>query len=285
MQSKKVQVGDFIIWSLSDGYLDIDQRFFKGIEPNVLRNTLSHGHVQCVSDLVVRMQVNGFLIKTDDQLILVDTGSGTECGVTAGFLIDSLKGIGFSPEQISLVLITHLHPDHIGRLLTQEGRLTFPNATVCVSAIDANYFRDSAQEARANKDNHPYFALAKKMLAPYESSGKLRLIYAGDSVAFGVTAIEAYGHTPGHMAFLFCLKNKGVLFWGDIVHTAGIQFEKPEWHLVVDIDGKQGVESRKRLFAIAADKQLLIGGAHLPECGLGYVSRQGEVFFWEPLKD
>ncbi len=158
MPSKKVQVGDFIVWSLSDGYLNVDQRCFAGIKPNILRKTLALGHVEWVSDLVVRMQVNGFLIKTDAQ-------------------------------------------------------------------------------------------------------------------------------PPGHMAFLFCSNNKEMLLWGDIVHTAGIQFKKPEWYLIVDVDGKQGVVSRKRLFATAADKQLLIGGAHLPECGLGYASRKEEVFAWEPLEN
>ena len=262
-----------------------DQRIFVSVKPNVLRKTLACGYVQCVSDLVVRMQVTGFLVKTDDQLILIDTGSGAECGDTTGLLIDSLNQLGFLPEQISLVLITHLHPDHIGRLLTSEGGLTFPNATVCVSARDAHYWTDLTKEACANEHNRPYFALARKMLAPYEFSGKLRLIHAGDGIASGVTAVEAYGHTPGHMAFLFYSKNKELILWGDIVHTAGVQFAKPEWYLIVDIHGIQGVESRKRLFAKAADGHVLVGGAHLPGSGLGYVSRKGDAFVWEPLKN
>ena len=99
----------------------------------------------------------------------------------------------------------------------------------------------------------------------------------------GVTAIAAFGHTPGHTAFLFSSKNNLLLLWGDIVHSIGIQFAYPQWHISADIDGHIAIASRKQLFAEAADEHLLVGSAHLPNSGLGYVTRTGNVFSWNPF--
>ena len=279
-----IEVGDYTIWPLNDGYLDIDQReVFVKEDPAALRQQLTG--TKCVGDLIVRMQVHGYLVDTGEDLILIDTGSGDCGGATVGFLVDKLHSTGHDPSQVSLVLLTHLHWDHIGGLLAADGTPAFPNATICVPAIGAAYWRDPAQEALATDIIRPYFAIARKMLAPYESKGKLRLIQPGEIIVPGVTAIDASGHSPDHTAFLFTSDHKQVLFWGDIVHTAGIQFAKPEWFFAPDMDIQEAIMRKKSFFAKAADEFILIGGAHLPLSGLGYVSRTGDAFAWEPLDD
>jgi glyoxylase-like metal-dependent hydrolase (beta-lactamase superfamily II) len=282
-QLQKVQVGDWMVWPLNDGYLDLDQKMFAGIEPAVLRQMLAQAGVKCVDDLVVRTEVRAFLVDTGRQLILIDTGAGNRCGPTTGFLTESLRKTGHDISQISLVLITHLHPDHESGLLTRDGTSAFTAATVGVSAIEATYWRDPIQESKANDSNRHCFALAREMLGPYEQHGKLHLIQPNEMIIPGVTAVAAPGHTPGHMAFLFRSKEDQILFWGDLVHSLGIQFAKPEWHVVFDIDGHEASLSRQHLFAEAADKHLLIGGAHLPQPGFGYVVRAGAAFTWQAL--
>lgn len=136
----------------------------------------------------------------------------------------------------------------------------------------------------SNDDNRSVFNLARKMLAPYELNKKLRLIHPGELIIPGVTAIEAFGHTPGHTAFLFRSKKDSLLLWGDLVHSAGIQFAKPDLHVSFDIDGRQAVISRRRLLAEAADRHLLVGGAHLPFSGLGYVALVEGIYVWEPIE-
>jgi len=282
--SGKLQLGDWTVCSLNDGYLDLDQRMFVDIEPAAIRQQLLDSGVNCISDYIVRTQVHGYLVNTGAQLILVDTGCGAQGRLGTSCLIDNMRNLGYDPSQISLVLITHCDFDHIGGLLTADGNLVFPQASIYVPAIEANYWFSSYEESRASKDRLSCFALARKILGPYESKGKLRLIKSGETVIPGITAIDAFGHTPGHTAFLFSSKNENLLLWGDLVHSAGIQFEHLEWRISSDSDGGQAVESRKRLFGKAADEHLLVGGAHLPYSGLGYVSRQGEVFAWQPLE-
>ncbi len=281
---QRVSLGDWTIWSLSDGYLDLDQRMFVGLDPEALRNLLTEANVPCVDDLTVRTEVHGYLIDTGKNVILVDTGCGKKYGVATGNLINQIRCVGYNPEQISLVLITHIHPDHIGGLLDTDGIPTFPNATLCVSDIDATYWRDRVQESRAKEEKRFLFDIAREMLAPYERNNRLRLFHSGESIIQGITAIAAPGHTLGHMAFVCCSQNEGLLLWGDIVHTTGMQFSNPELYIIYDVDGKQAVNSRKTLFAKAADQHLLVGGAHLPLSGLGYVHRSDETFSWQPLE-
>ncbi len=280
--SQNTQLGDWNVWTLNDGYLDLDQNIFVGIEPTEVRQQIIEAKVSCVNDLKVRTQVNAYLIDTKKHLILVDAGCGSYFGPTAGFLAKSLHESGHDFNQISHVLITHLHPDHMCGLLTSDGAPAFPEATICVSTIEADYWRDPEQEAIANNISRPCFALAQKILAPYYLRGRLRLIESGEDIVPGITAIEAFGHTPGHIAFLISSRNEQLLLWGDLVHSPGIQFAKPEWYVAFDTDGVQAVLSRKRLFAKAADQQLLVGG-HFPNSGLAHVSRNGDVFSWKSL--
>lgn len=267
------------LFTLNDGYFDIDQKIFACIDEESLRTALEKSETATVSDLVVHTKVHGFLVKTDDQLILIDAGCGKECGGSTGFLLTSLGKTGYTPEEITMILITHLHPDHIGGLVSEEGMPVFPKALVYVSAIDAAYWRDPAEEDAAPEKNRPCFPIARAMLAPYEATGRLRLVRPGDTLTPGLVVIDAAGHTPGHTAYLW---DNRVLFWGDLVHSAGIQFAHPEWYVTYDSDGPAAIQSRKRLLALSADENLLVGGAHMPGSGFGHVKRHGDVFSWQP---
>lgn len=271
------------VLSVPDGYIDLNQRIFVDIETDAIREQLIKSKSTCTEDLVVRTQVYGFLVTINHDLILVDTGCGTSYGPNLGHLINNLLKVGCDLNNISLVLITHLHPDHIGGLLTPEGTPTFPEATICVSSVDAQYWSDPAQEAIADDFNRPFFALARKILEPYKSLGKLRLIKPEETIISGVKSIDASGHTPGHMAFLFSSGIDHLLLWGDLVHSSDIQFAKPDWFVSFDVDGPMAVSSRRALFTKAADQKLIVGGSHLSHYGIGFVSRVDDVFAWEPF--
>jgi glyoxylase-like metal-dependent hydrolase (beta-lactamase superfamily II) len=280
---QKIALGDWTVFPLSDGYLDLDQKMFSGITSEALRQQLSQAQVHCVEDLTVRTEVHGYLIDTGEKVILIDAGCGQKYGIAAGRLINNLHQLGYVPEDISLVLITHLHPDHIGGLIKSDGSPAFQNATICISDSEASYWLGSNYESMSDNDRF-VFCLAREVFAPYERSQKLRLIHSGELITQGITAIQAYGHSPGHMAFLCHSQNQKLLLWGDVVHTAGIQFSDPDLYIIYDSNGEQAVNTRKQLFAIAADQHLLVGGGHLPFSGMGYVYRAGKVFSWEPLE-
>ena len=273
-----IKIGDWTIWPLNDGRLQVDPRQTFDLEPDLLHPALLQAG--CAEDATLPMQVHCYLMAFENHLILVDTGGGSHFGNEMGFLTQKLLETGHRPSQISAVLLTHCHLDHIGGLLTPDGMPAFSAATLYLSQEEANFWYDPAQEARANETNRAWFPLVRQSLDAYK--GRLRPIDPEEVILPGVTAVNAYGHTPGHTAFLVSSNNERLLLWGDLVHLAELQFLHPEWRVKVDTDADQAVASRKRLFEMASDEQLMVGGAHLPYTGLGHVSCTKEGFAWEP---
>ncbi len=165
-------------------------------------------------------------------------------------------------------------------LLTSEGQPAFLNATVCLSSVEANFWRNPANETDVIDDAKPCFALAREMLAPYEEKGHLRLLDTEETGILGIQAVNTAGHTPGHTAFLFTSEGEQLLLWGDLVHSAGIQFKYPFLYTFFDANGPKAVESRLRIFDLAADRHILIGGAHVPAPGFGHVVHSGNAYQW-----
>lgn len=283
VNGETVAFGDATVCSIYDGYFDIDQRMFVNADPANLQQLLEDSNTACVSPLVVRTQVYGFLVDTGDLLVLVDSGCGLRCGANTGLLTENLNNAGYNPADIDLVLITHLHPDHVGGLLTANGDLAFPSATVCLSEIEASYWCNRANEVNAIDDAKPCFALAIEMLAPYAAKGQLRQLAQDAEIAPGIQAVSAIGHTPGHTAFLFSSQGEQLLLWGDLVHSAGIQFAQPGYFVFFDSNGPQAAASRLKIFEQVADQPILIGGAHMPAPGFGHVLRTENAFQWTPF--
>ena len=100
-------------------------------------------------------------------------------------------------------------------------------------------------------------------------AGKYTFIKPGDDVVSGIRAIEAYGHTPGHLAFMIESGGKSILFWGDCAHHQVASLAHPEWHCVFDTDKEQGVATRRRIFDMAATDRLPVIGYHMPFPSLG----------------
>jgi glyoxylase-like metal-dependent hydrolase (beta-lactamase superfamily II) len=272
--------GDWAVWPLNDGYLDIDQRLLFSIQETKLKATLDEVGQSCIEDFLVRTQVNAYLIDTGKHLILVDTGCGIEHGSTAGALKKQIEATGHALDAVSLVLITHLHSDHIGGLVSQNGMAVFPKATICMSRVDLAYWTSYDQEVVCRDCDRPFFELVRKVLPLYE--GRIRELDDKEMVISGVQVIKAFGHTPGHIGFLFSSKDEQLLLWGDIVHSLKVQFAYPDLCIEMDIDPKEGVRSRKDLLERVAGKHILIGGGHLPLPSLGYVSKKDKGFTWAP---
>ena len=270
-----MQLGDWTIHSLCDGYVDIDQAMLFDQSAPVIQKRLGS------EETLYQTPIYAFLIDTGQHLILVDTGCGGILGPTAGQLMERLKEIGCDALNVTHVLITHLHLDHIGGLLDEQGERVFPQATLYVPKADADFWTDSDEEAKAIDLLRPNFPIARQVLSLYDD--KLQLIGPNQSILPNIESVAALGHTVGHLAFRFSSQDQSALLWADLVHNAGIQFAKPEWEVTVDTVPEAAVQSRHRLFAEAADQNYLIGGAHLPHPGLGHVSSQDNHCTWHPL--
>lgn len=278
----RMMVGDFEVTALYDGYVHIAPKVLKGLGEKDLQGMLARMFL--VTTPGVQTAVNAFLVHTGEHLVLVDTGTATAFGPTLGAILKNLRAAGYDPGQVDTVLLTHLHPDHAYGLLTTEGKAAFPNAEVRVSQAEADYWLNPQNAAKMAADKQGMFKLAQDAVAPYQAAGKFKPYAPSDALVPGVTALPANGHTPGHSGYLFKSKDQSLLLWGDIVHSFATQFSRPEVSLEFDVDSKQAIATRKRLFAEAAKNKLWVGGAHLPFPGLGHVRAESTGYTWVPAE-
>jgi glyoxylase-like metal-dependent hydrolase (beta-lactamase superfamily II) len=276
----RMALGDMTVTALYDGYVGIDARLLHG--PKRLIDA-SLASAFSTSAAPLQTAVNAFLVQTGRNVILVDTGTAKLFGAKLGFLAQNLHAAGYAPTQVDTILLTHLHPDHAGGLLTPAGAMAFPNAQVFVARSDAHYWLSEAAAAKAPQEQQALFKMARDAVAPYLAAGKLTLFDAGQPLRDGVTGVPAAGHTPGHTAYLFTSRDRHLLAWGDIVHSTAVQFAHPEVAIEYDSDQAQAIAARRKLLKLAAGQRYWVAGAHIPFPGLGHVhSDKHAAYDWVP---
>ena len=197
-------------------------------------------------------------------------------------LTANLKAAGYQPEQIGTILLTHIHADHSGGL-SIGGVRQFPNATVYVNERDAEYFVTRKDSAGDSETLRRIVRQSRATVGPYLQANRVVQIEKDGEILPGIAARSQSGHTPGHTAYLVQSDGHEMLFWGDIVHSAEVQFEHPEVTVQYDIDPKQAASERLREFQFAADGGLLVASAHISFPGIGHVRRVGSTYRWAPI--
>ena len=207
------------------------------------------------------------LVQAGQELVLFDTGLGNG-GIQAG-----LADAGVTAEQIDVVVITHMHPDHIGGLMT-NGAPTFPNARYVTAAAEYNFW--SGFDA-----GHRVGDLVKTNMSPLAE--KTTFVKDGESVVSGITAIAAAGHTPGHTIYMVESNGQQLLLTADMANHYVWAFQNPEWAIVFDGDKEAAAATRRKNFdMLAADKIPMIG-YHMPFPGMGFVETRGSGFRFVPV--
>lgn len=263
--------GDLELAALFDGYNDITLQVFNSAQPERFVPLL------CAAGLPqhpVRTAVNVFLIRDEGRNILVDTGMGHYAGPTMGHLVDSLALVGLSPDDISDIVLTHLHRDHAGGLMTKAETPLFAKATLHVGGDEFRFWTDPGRmEATPERFRH-FVRIAQTAMRLYE--GRVRLTAPGERITGRLSTSSLAGHTPGHSAVWFASSSTRVCMWGDMVHSPALQIPVPEITVCFDIDEAQARATRQRHFARAADERFFICGAHLGFPGIGTLAAAGD---------
>jgi glyoxylase-like metal-dependent hydrolase (beta-lactamase superfamily II) len=276
----RLKVGDLEVTALFDGTGVFDPQWLNGSKATmngVVEALHEDPHMLDVAD-------TGFLVNTGKQLILVDAGAGTWWGGEAfGRLAGSLRGAGYAPEEVDIVLVTHLHSDHVGGLTTQDGKRVFPNADVYVAKAESDFWLSPEIAANAPKDAQPFFQSAQAIAAPYIKAGKWHTFTGSEPIVDGMQLVPLPGHTPGHTGYEFSSKGQKVLFWGDIIHALRVQLQHPEVTAVFDIDPTAAAATRNQLLPKLAREDVLIAGPHMNFPALGHVRKEGSAYSWAPV--
>jgi glyoxylase-like metal-dependent hydrolase (beta-lactamase superfamily II) len=277
----RLKVGDLEVTALFDGTRAFDQHWLNGT------NATMDGVVKALQEDPHMLDVvdSGFLVNTGKQLILVDAGAGTWWGGGAlGRLAGSLRSAGYTPEEVDIVLLTHLHSDHVGGLTTQDGKRVFPNAEVYVAKAESDFWLSPEIAAKAPKDAQPFFQSAQAIAAPYIRAGKWHTFSGSEPIVDGMQLVPLPGHTPGHTGYEFSSKGQKILFLGDIVHAVRVQLRHPEVTVVFDIDQTAAAATRNQLLPKLAGEDVLIAGPHssvFPP--LGRLRKEGSGYSWVPV--
>jgi glyoxylase-like metal-dependent hydrolase (beta-lactamase superfamily II) len=219
------------------------------------------------------------LVNTGRELVLFDTGNGENGFVPrpeGGWLARELAPAGFKAEDVDVIVLSHGHPDHVGGLM-EGGKPLFPNARYVIGQIEYDYWAPDGKHAGELEKMAAVFRANTKAIAD-----RFTFLKPGDDVVPGIRAVEAYGHTPGHLNFLIESGGKAIYFWGDCAHHQVASLAQPDWHCVFDIDKEQGAATRKRVYDMLATERLPIIGYHMPFPSVGYVERQGSAYRWLP---
>ncbi len=217
------------------------------------------------------------LIRTSDKLVLIDSGNGPqEADSPVGHLVANMERAGLSPEQVDLVIISHFHPDHISGLKTAEGRPMFPNAEVHVPAPEMSFWLDEGEESRAAEGRKPNFALVRRIFGDDVLS--VQTFSDGDEITPGITAVAAFGHTPGHMGFRIESGEDRLLLLSDAAHLPFLFVRNPDWALMFDMNPDMARETRRRLLDQAADEGMLVAGYHWGLPNVGRIRRLEDGF-------
>ena len=288
-QTYKFKVGEFECIAVSDGTLTYAPPLFpppasllfanapqESLEQELLKHDMHiEGLTEWVSPYIC------LIINTGRQLVLVDTGADG-LGPDTGKLLQNLRSQGIKPEDISTVILTHGHPDHLGGNTDSEGKLVFQNAQFIMWKSEWDFWNSEEEVLKIEEHSRSVLVgFARKNLPPIKS--KLRLIDGEMEILPGIQAISTPGHTPGHITLMISSRDEKLLCLSDLaLHP--IHIEKPEWFAVVDFNPEQSQASRRRIFAKAADEKALVIAFHFPFPGLGQIIRTKEGWHWKSIR-
>ena len=213
----------------------------------------------------VTLGVDALLVQSGSSKILIDTGLGPS---VHGVLMESLAKAGVKPEDVSEVLITHVHGDHIGGLVKADGGLAFANADIRISAPDWAWLQ-----------TQPKMAALVTSITP-----KVKTFAPGDSVAPGITSVSLKGHTPGHVGYQIVSGKQRIFDFGDTAHSSIVSLAKPDWPMGFDSDEDEGKTNRRQVLTKLAKDHELIFAPHFPFPGIGRIVSEGDHFAWKPEK-
>jgi glyoxylase-like metal-dependent hydrolase (beta-lactamase superfamily II) len=248
-------VGDYTVTVVSDG------RF--GLDTSILGTNAEEGAVDALlaenflPTGTLPNAIQFLLVNTGDNLVLLDTGRGAN-----GAGMAALNALGVTPEDIGTVVISHMHGDHIGGLVT-DGVANFPNAPVLFPQPEWDFLQENSSNENLQGTLGTLQVLA--------DSDQLSFYAAEDEVVSGIQAISTPGHTPGHMSLLISSGGDTLLNLVDSVLNNVTAVQRPDWHIRFDSIPEMAVETRHSILGRAASEQLHVFGYHFSVPGLGFI--------------
>jgi len=271
---------DIEVISIYDGVWEKphDETFIPGVTVEQTRAALKKAGS---TDEFIPIEFAFTAVRTGGKTILIDAGTGGQLAPTAGLASAGMKAAGISADNIDTILISHMHPDHIFGLMEKEtNELLYPNAEILVGETEYNFWTEpglieTLPEARQG--------LAKRIQATFPTWKNVNLYEGGQEIVPGITAINTYGHTPGHTAFHIGSGNDQTMLLGDLIVTPSLFLSNLDWQLSFDADKDMATKTRKAIVEQAVADNINVAGYHFGFPNSGKIEKDGKDYVFSPV--
>ncbi len=272
-ETSHLQIGKFDILTMSDGYFDLPNNWFVSADTDLLKQAGDP----------IKVGANVWLVRSEERVILVDTGAGqvfAETRPTAGKLETLLVADKLKKEDVTDIIITHMHADHIGGLMGADAG-GYSNAKIHMAKAEWDFWTNQNLISKVPEEMKPLAQLAHSVA----SSVADRVIKheKENEIAEGVRLIFLPGHTPGHSGVLIADDDQELMIVGDAIIAETLQFQNPDISYALDIDPEMAIKTRTKLLTNLAQSGRLMAATHLTYPGIGHVTLEGNGFKFHSL--
>ena len=270
--------GTFAITVVSDGFITVPIEIVAPEASPDERAQILRRTGQQVSGLV-ESKTNIPIIRSGEDLIIVDVGSGDKYQASDGRLSENLVAAGIDARAITKVVFTHAHPDHVWGTLTPDGSLRFPNATYYVGAAEWDFWMDPDYLNHMPSELHEFAQGARRDLTAIND--RVVMLKPGDDIVTGLRVIDTAGHTPGHIS-LEMAGSDGLIISADAATNEIASFQHPKSRFGYDTIPELAIRNRARLIDRAASDRTKLLGYHWTYPGVGFAERKGLGYRYVP---
>ncbi|WP_404294495.1 MBL fold metallo-hydrolase (plasmid) [Microvirga sp. RSM25] len=223
------------------------------------------------------------VLKIGDKHIMIDAGSGVgQWQANATHLPANMQAAGIDRRQISTILISHFHPDHVWGLMEKgTDNAVFPEAELVVNSAEYRFWTEPGRVEQLPEGRRQ---AGKRIADVFPTWNNWRLVENGTEVAPGIHILEAFGHTPGHSVFLVTSGSDQLMVSNDTMYVPALLAPHPEWQGAYDQDGPMAVITRRKIVDRVIADRMMICGAHFPFPGLGTFMKDGNAYTFSPVE-
>jgi glyoxylase-like metal-dependent hydrolase (beta-lactamase superfamily II) len=276
----RYKIGDITLTAINDGF---GRRPLEGFVRNAELADVKKAMEQAFLPAdALNITFTTLAIESGGKLTLIDTGNGDSGAPTSGTWMKNFTAAGFDPKNVSTVVFSHFHGDHINGFRLKDGTAVFPNAEVMVPAAEWAFWMDDAKMSAAPDAMKGAFGGVRRVFGPIAKD--VKQFEGGKEILPGITAVAAPGHTPGHTVFALASGSGRMMVMSDTTNHPALFVRNPDWSAVFDMDGPQAAATRRKLLDMVAADRMQVAFYHAPFPATGHIAKAGNGFELVPVQ-